>query len=79
MLTSASTSASRRKVADVGKAITQEAQEEATQFIYNMGERVQALNDVRNKVLQIFNAGDELTNSGAKVLLDDIDGVIRES
>ena len=58
LLTSASTSASRRKVADVGKAITQEAQEEATQFIYNMGERVQALNDVRNKVLQIFNAGD---------------------
>ena len=79
LLTSASTSASRRKVADVGKAITQEAQEEATQFIYNMGERVQALNDVRNKVLEIFNAGDELTNSAAKVLLDDIDGVIRES
>ena len=79
LLTSASTSASRRQVSSVGKAITQEAQEEATQFIYNMGERVQALNDVRNKVLQIFNAGDELTNSGAKVLLDDIDGVIRES
>ena len=79
LLTSASTSASKRQISSAGKAITQEAQEEATQFIYNMGERVQALQDVRNKVLQIFNAGDELTNSGAKVLLDDIDGVIRES
>ena len=79
LLSSASTSASRRQVSSVGKAITQEAQEEATQFIYNMGERVQALQDVRNKVLELFDAGDELTNDAARVLLDDIDGVIRES
>ena len=79
LLRNPSNAASNRAVGAVGKAITREAQEEATQFIYNMAERVQAMQAVRNQVIKLTQSGDELTMAGAGTLLNDIDAAIRES